>query len=174
VTPLDAERLYQEVMNFRPWVLSQCGQEADDVLHEAFLAVWRMSRRQLIEHPIGYIKGVIRFMLCQYIRTLCGKRRGVELDDRYPPPLHVKPVTPEQLHAKAECRALAMRTLDTLCARDREILTRFYFEEQSCGQVQKEMHLTETQYRLMKSRAKNKTAERFRKLSLQRRFAKAA
>ena len=48
-------------------------------------------------------------------------------------------------------RAL-LRRLDTL---DQELLERFYLREEPAEQIQREMRLTETSYRLRKSRAKN-------------------
>jgi RNA polymerase sigma-70 factor (ECF subfamily) len=46
-----------------------------------------------------------------------------------------------------------------LPARDKEILTRFYLREQSQEQICAEMSLTETQFRLLKSRAKARFGE---------------
>lgn len=53
--------------------------------------------------------------------------------------------------------------MNGLTARDREILMRFYLEEQSQDQICTEMGLTETQFRLLKSRAKTRFAEMSRK-----------
>lgn len=58
---------------------------------------------------------------------------------------------------------LLKRVLDELCNRDREILTRFYLYEQSQDQICLEMALTETQFRLLKSRAKARFGELGRK-----------
>ena len=55
--------------------------------------------------------------------------------------------------------SLAATVLKTISARDREILTRFYLQEQSQEQICQEMSLTETQFRLLKSRAKAKFGE---------------
>ena len=46
-----------------------------------------------------------------------------------------------------------------LSARDREILTRFYLQEQTQEEICKEMILSDTQFRLLKSRAKARFAE---------------
>ena len=50
-----------------------------------------------------------------------------------------------------------------LSERDRDILIRFYLKEQPQEQICKEMALTETQFRLLKSRAKAKFGEIGRK-----------
>ena len=49
--------------------------------------------------------------------------------------------------------------LRALSARDREILTRFYLDEQSQEAICCEMELSETQFRLLKSRAKARFGE---------------
>ena len=46
-----------------------------------------------------------------------------------------------------------------MTGRDRDILTRFYLYEQSQETISREMKLTSTQFRLLKSRAKTRFAE---------------
>jgi DNA-directed RNA polymerase specialized sigma24 family protein len=46
------------------------------------------------------------------------------------------------------------RALRELTPKDREVLERFYMREQSKRQICRELNLTETQFRLLKSRAK--------------------
>jgi len=58
---------------------------------------------------------------------------------------------------------MIQRVLTELGDRDREILTRFYLYEQSQDQICSEMRLTETQFRLLKSRAKSRFGELGRK-----------
>lgn len=54
---------------------------------------------------------------------------------------------------------VALSTLALLTDRQREILKRFYLDEQPQEQICKEMGLTETQFRLLKSRAKSRFGE---------------
>jgi RNA polymerase sigma factor (sigma-70 family) len=54
---------------------------------------------------------------------------------------------------------LIRRVLGELAERDREILTRFYLHEESQEEICSEMALTETQFRLLKSRAKARFGE---------------
>jgi RNA polymerase sigma-70 factor (ECF subfamily) len=49
--------------------------------------------------------------------------------------------------------------LDSLSKRDRDILVRFYLNEEPQEQICREMALTETQFRLLKSRAKARFGE---------------
>jgi len=55
-------------------------------------------------------------------------------------------------------------TVRSLRPRDREILTRFYLHSQTQEQICKEMGLTDTQFRLAKSRAKEKFEERGKRM----------
>lgn len=65
---------------------------------------------------------------------------------------------------------LVQRALAQLDERDLEILRRFYLHEQSPDQIGAEMSLTETQLRLLKSRAKARFTRRLRKV-IDRRLA---
>ena len=57
-----------------------------------------------------------------------------------------------------------MRVLKGLHPREREILIRYYLREQSPQEICREMRLTETQFRLIKSRAKARFGELIRGL----------
>src|SRR5690348_2511601 len=60
---------------------------------------------------------------------------------------------PERHLFERQRRKSALLAIRTLSAPDREIIRRFYFDEQPREQIQDEMHLTHTQFRLRKSRA---------------------
>jgi RNA polymerase sigma-70 factor (ECF subfamily) len=70
---------------------------------------------------------------------------------------------PEQKAMFSQRTDLINRVLGELSQRDREILTRFYLLEQSQDQICSEMALSETQFRLLKSRAKARFGELGRK-----------
>jgi len=55
--------------------------------------------------------------------------------------------------------ALATKILKSISQRGRDVLTRFYLMEQSQEQICMDMNLTDTQFRLLKSRAKARFAE---------------
>jgi RNA polymerase sigma-70 factor, ECF subfamily len=63
---------------------------------------------------------------------------------------------PEQLLIDEQKRRTAATALAKLSPREREVLRRFYLEEQGSEQICAEMGLTATQFRLTKSRAKEK------------------
>lgn len=66
---------------------------------------------------------------------------------------------PERKAIEQENIGLAMRVLNTLPLRDRQVLIRFYLQEQSPRQICRELGLTPTQFRLTKSRAKARFTE---------------
>jgi RNA polymerase sigma factor (sigma-70 family) len=66
---------------------------------------------------------------------------------------------PEQHAMERQRTELMKRVLEGVSQRDREILTRFYLLEQSQEQICAEMRLSETQFRLLKSRAKARFGE---------------
>lgn len=55
---------------------------------------------------------------------------------------------------ESEKHEIITRALESLTDRQREILIRFYLMEQTQERICREMRLTDTQFRLMKSRAK--------------------
>ena len=63
---------------------------------------------------------------------------------------------------------LVRRILGELSDRDREILTRFYLREQTQDFIFEQMDLSETQFRLLKSRAKARFGELGKKKLSQR------
>jgi DNA-directed RNA polymerase specialized sigma24 family protein len=70
------------------------------------------------------------------------------------------PQTQEQDVIQRERLHILSHVLRSLSSRDREVLTRFYVQEQPADQIMNEMGLTPTQFRLLKSRAKARFVER--------------
>jgi RNA polymerase sigma-70 factor (ECF subfamily) len=75
---------------------------------------------------------------------------------------------PEEAAMFRQRRDLIGRVLGEMLDRDREILTRFYLQEESQDQICSEMALSETQFRLLKSRAKARFGELGRKKLIHR------
>ena len=104
---------------------------------------------------MGFVRTVVRRQVAAYIEQAVHNRReqadletGVTVAD--------KKQNPEQ-EAIIKQKAELMKTvLASLNPRDRDILVRFYLKEQTQEQICQEMSLTETQFRLLKSRAKAK------------------
>src|SRR5258708_10893653 len=75
---------------------------------------------------------------------------------------------PEEAAISRQREDLIRRVLAQLADRDREVLTRFYLREQTQEQICTEMELSETQFRLLKSRAKARFGELGKKKLAQR------
>jgi len=67
--------------------------------------------------------------------------------------------SPERKIIDKQSLELARRVLSSLHRRDREVLTRFYLAGQSASEICSEMDLSDTQFRLIKSRAKARFAQ---------------
>ena len=107
---------------------------------------------------MGYVRTVVRRQVAGHIgaavesrRTLVDPDHGAALRDRKP--------DPERKAIEDQNNALAMRVLNTLPLRDREVLIRFYLKEQTPAQICRDLGLTATQFRLTKSRAKARFTE---------------
>jgi putative toxin-antitoxin system antitoxin component (TIGR02293 family) len=87
-------------------------------------------------------------------------------------PAHVQSGGASEAHSLAdERRGLIETALAGLAGRDREILTRFFLHEETPEQICTEMGLTDTQFRLLKSRAKARFGELGRKTATRKRPA---
>ena len=136
-------------------------QELDDKVHDTFVIVVQAIRRGELREPdrlMGFVRTVVRRQVAAYIDDAVHSRRdelnldvGVRVADRRN--------NPEQTAVFRQKVDLMLEVLRSLSARDREILTRFYLEEQSQESICQEMALSETQFRLLKSRAKARFGE---------------
>ncbi len=136
-------------------------QELEDKVHDTFLIVVNAIRRGDLREPerlMGFVRTVVRRQVAAYIENAVHTRReqadlesGVAVAD--------KTQNPEQEAIGRQKAELMKSALEALSRRDRDILIRFYLKEQSQEQICREMDLTETQFRLLKSRAKAKFGE---------------
>jgi len=157
------EELYRLfARGIRYYLCRQLGhQELDDKVHDTFVIVVQAIRRGDLREPdrlMGFVRTVVRRQVAAYIDDVVHSRReelnldvGIRVADRR----H----NPEQTVVSRQKIELMLTVLRSLSDRDREILTRFYLHEQSQEQICQEMNLTETQFRLLKSRAKARFGE---------------
>ena len=161
--PSAMEELYRVfARGIRFYLCRQLGpQELDDRVHDTFLIVVQAIRRGDLREPerlMGFVRTVVRRQVAAHIDSLVHSRReevDIDLNARLPD----RTWNPEQSLASRENVALMRRVLDALSQRDREILVRFYLREESQDEICREMELTETQFRLLKSRAKARFGE---------------
>jgi RNA polymerase sigma-70 factor (ECF subfamily) len=136
-------------------------QDLDDKVHDIFLIITQAIQRGDLREPerlMGYVRTVLRRQVAAYIEIAVeARQRQVGLE----PALNLTDgqVSPERLVMEQQSQDVAMRVLRGLPKRDRDVLIRFYLQEQTADQICREMKLTETQFRLIKSRAKARYGE---------------
>jgi RNA polymerase sigma-70 factor, ECF subfamily len=136
-------------------------QELDDKVHDTFVVVVQAIRRGELREPsrlMGFVRTIVRRQVAAHIDKVVHTRRDqIDLDSsvRLADPKR----NPEEKAMFSQRTELINRVLGELSDRDREILTRFYLHEQSQDQICSEMALSETQFRLLKSRAKARFGE---------------
>ena len=136
-------------------------QELDDKIHDTYLTVVQAIRRGEVREPerlMGFVRTVVRRHVAAHIEKMVNIRRDhAELESS------LRVVDPRENHEEnamlRQRMELIQKVLGELSDRDREVLTRFYLYEQSQEQICTEMGLTETQFRLLKSRAKARFGE---------------
>lgn len=107
---------------------------------------------------MGFVRTIVRRQVAAFIDQAVQSRRefaDLEVGGRVPDARQ----NPEQKAIHEQRTNLMIKVLRGISQRDREILTRFYLYEQPQEQICEEMNLTDTQFRLLKSRAKARFGE---------------
>jgi RNA polymerase sigma-70 factor (ECF subfamily) len=136
-------------------------QDLDDRVHDTFLIVAQAIQRGDLREPdrlMGYVRTIVRRQVAAQIENNVHSRKR-QIDLEWGLAVHDAASDPEQSAIRRESQEIALKVLKSIGARDREILIRFYLEEQTPEQICSEMGLTETQFRLLKSRAKARFGE---------------
>ena len=145
-------------------------QELDDKVHDTFLIVVQAIRRGELREPerlMGFVRTIVRRQVAAHIDAVVHYRKE-HFDLEFGSRVADAAKTPEETAISDEKAGLMMEVLRGISARDREILTRFYLLEQSQERICREMNLSETQFRLLKSRAKARFGELGKKKLTQR------
>lgn len=160
--PSGMEDLYRIFSKgIRYYLYRQLGpQDLDDKVHDIFLIITQSIQRGDLRDPerlMGYVRTVVRRQVAAHIDVAVQARRNSELNDSR----HTcdRSLSPEGGLIERQNEELALRILNSLQKRDREVLVRFYLDEQPADRICQEMGLSETQFRLIKSRAKARFGE---------------
>jgi RNA polymerase sigma-70 factor (ECF subfamily) len=161
--PSGMEELYRVFSKgIRFYLCRQVGpQDLDDKVHDLFLIITQSIRNGDLREPerlMGYVRTIVRRQVAAHINNVVQARRD-QTDLEYGLTLSDVGPNPERRVINEQNLALAMRILNSLHKREREVLMRFYLKEQTADQICSEMDLTETQFRLIKSRAKARFGE---------------
>ncbi|HVO96801.1 MAG TPA: sigma-70 family RNA polymerase sigma factor [Bryobacteraceae bacterium] len=159
-----SELLYTAVLDCaRPHLFQSVDPQAvEDHIQEILLIVLSAVRRGDLRDPLclmGFVRTVTRRQIAVHIRrTIANRRRLISVESAAAPMAPAEQSPDVRLAARERISAVHT-VLGHLRARDREILVRFYFEEQDPPTICREMGLTATQFRLYKSRALAKCVE---------------
>jgi RNA polymerase sigma factor (sigma-70 family) len=140
-------------------------QDLDDKVHDTFVIVVQAIRKGELRDPerlMGFVRTVVRRQVAAHIEDAVHARRDETPIEPATPVLDQTSTAEEQMICEEQI-AVMVRTLRSMPPRDRELLTRFYLEDQSQEQICREMGLTDTQFRLFKSRAKARFGEKGRR-----------
>ena len=146
----------------RFYLCKQLGpQDLDDRVHDTFLTVAQAIQRGDLREPerlMGYVRTIVRRQIAAQIEENVQSRKH-EIDLDWGLAVRDAGSDPEQIAIQSQSEDIARKVLKSIAPRDREVLIRFYLEEQTAEQICGEMSLTETQFRLLKSRAKVRFGE---------------
>jgi RNA polymerase sigma factor (sigma-70 family) len=134
-------------------------------VHDTILAVVSSIRNNQLQDPArlpGYLHTSARRQMAAYIGEAV-HNRAESTDLVSAESVHDSGATPEQAAIEGQQREMARRLLASLPAIDRQILLRFYYQGQKPQEICRDLRLTETQFRLRKSRAKKRFEEITRK-----------
>lgn len=133
--------------------------DLDDKVHDVFVAVNESIRKGELRDPSrlpGYIHTIVRRQIVDHIERAANLRRNrVEFEEAICD-LHPDP---EFEIMERQNIDIALSVLQRISGRDREVLVRFYFNEETVEQICGALSLTATQFRLIKSRAKRRFGE---------------
>ncbi len=153
-------RLFSRGVRF--YLCRQLGpQELEDKVHDTFVIVVQAIQRGELREPerlMGFVRTIVKRQVAAHIDHAVQSRRDFQTLEQGGPLLDAGQ-NPEQRLIERQEVEIAAAVLGSISGRDREILTRFYLLEQSQQQICQEMNLSETQFRLLKSRAKARFGE---------------
>jgi RNA polymerase sigma-70 factor, ECF subfamily len=155
--------LYAALAPIRFFLRRKIGWEADDAYHECMVAVLVGIHGGALREPErlpAYAMTIARRQIIRFIHGAVRVRQSDEIGYDFP---DQSCCNPETRVIDEDRRELAKRVLGSLAPRSREILMRFYVQEETREEIQASMGLSETQFRLQKSRAKRLFTERIRR-----------
>lgn len=156
----DLYRIFARGIKFQ--ICRQLGpQDLDDKVHDCFLIVVQAIQKGELREPdrlMGFVRTIVRRQIAAYIESVVQSRRQMTELDTGRIVADFGP-NPESSILDREQEQMAYRVLKGISRRDREILIRFYLHEEPQEVICQKMNLTETQFRLLKSRAKARFGE---------------
>jgi RNA polymerase sigma-70 factor (ECF subfamily) len=145
----------------RLFITRQLGTDRlEDDVRECYLVTLEAIQNGRVREPerlMGFVRTVVQRKICGQIEERVEERRRI-LPMDYPAmdQFYRVEAGPECAMIERQRIERMRKEVEKLSPRDREVLTRFYLQQQTKEQICAEMNLTETQFRLAKSRSKAK------------------
>jgi RNA polymerase sigma-70 factor, ECF subfamily len=136
-------------------------QELEDKVHDTFLIVVQAIQRGDLREPerlMGFVRTIVKRQVAASIEHAVQSRRDIQSLDQGGA-VSDSGESPEESVISGQRMEIMRSVLRSISTRDSEILTRFYLLEQTQEEICTEMKLSETQFRLLKSRAKARFGE---------------
>jgi RNA polymerase sigma-70 factor, ECF subfamily len=154
------ENVYYELRSIRAFLVRRIGPDhADDVYHSLFIDLIDSVQKGVLRNSealAGYAMMIARRKVYAQIKIIARQRRELEMAEGVLPISRAD--SPERRLLAEERRNIAIKILNSLPKRDREVILRFYVQEETAEEIMSAMSLTPTQFRLIKSRAKQRYA----------------
>jgi len=156
----DLYRLFSRGVRY--YLCRQLGlDELEDKVHDTFLIVLQAIQRGELRDPdrlLGFIRTVVRRQVAAHIDSAVQSRKEqADLETGFS--IIDNRQNPEESAILEQRTKLMAEILEDISPRDREILVRFYIHEETQERICADMGLSETQFRLLKSRAKARFGE---------------
>ena len=138
-------------------------EDAEDMFHELIVVLIQQIQKGVLEDPErlpGYVYAIAQRHVAAQIRLRMRSRRTCSVDDVK---LTNQATDTETSLGRKELRTIAQRVLKSMPVQQRDVLIRFYVQEQRPEEIREAFGITETQIRLLKSRSKARFAELCRK-----------
>jgi RNA polymerase sigma factor (sigma-70 family) len=165
--PAGQEALYRNLAaGARQFLRRRLGtDDVEDRVHDLFLIVVETIRRGELREPerlMGFVRTVLyRQLSSEFTQITRARHTAVTLDSAGD--LRSGGPNPEQEAIAAEKVELMKQVLKTMNQREFDVLTRFYLREEPPERICREMGLTQTQFDLLKSRAKARLTQSARR-----------
>jgi RNA polymerase sigma-70 factor, ECF subfamily len=145
----------------RFFILRKLGPDGlEDNVHDCFFESLKAIRRGQLRDPqrlMGFVRTIANRKIAENIGVRVVERsRLCSFEEPFVANIATSKATPEALVIEKERVKQVRAAVAKMPGRERDILTRFYVMEQPKEQICEEMKLTETQFRLIKSRTKAK------------------
>jgi len=159
--PSGVEDLYRMFSaGVRSYLRRQLGdQDLDDTVHHIFRTIVESIRRGELKEParlIGHVRGIVKWRTAEKFEHALARSRA---EMGFGLAVHEQQCGPERRLIADDNTEKALRILNTLYKRDREVLIRFYLRGQSAEAICRDLRLTLNQFRRVKSRAKARFRE---------------